>query len=282
MIRDVDRASLYNAPINLWVEDALTRSYLGSLWQNDPSVKFLIGGGHRGVAAIVEDARQVGYTNVFGLVDRDFGESNFAKWSDPSSDIRVFVLPVFEIENYLLDGAALVGCPVAAKGLLATTIDQKLVERTLELLDWVSICRVVFDLSRQAGEEFPRYPSQNAFSSQNPSHVDPVDWLLQTDWVRQTLPALCQINEESLRKRYENSLRSARSHRTDDRWRREFPGKEILRHVRGIVYPGKTGTSIASLEQDLAKSVAEWQVTEDNVPNDLTDLLTALKQRAGV
>jgi hypothetical protein len=57
--RDVARASLYTAPINLWVEDELTRAYLDAVW-NSPAVKFLIGGGNEGLQAIVNDAERAG------------------------------------------------------------------------------------------------------------------------------------------------------------------------------------------------------------------------------
>ena len=64
MPRDVARAALYRGSINLWVEDALTREYLSTLW-NDSSVLFLVGGGNEGVQAIVKDAEEAGFANVF-------------------------------------------------------------------------------------------------------------------------------------------------------------------------------------------------------------------------
>ena len=72
---DVARAGLYRGVINLWVEDALTREYLSTLW-NDSSVLFLVGGGNEGVRAIVKDAEEAGLTSVFGLTDRDFRPTN--------------------------------------------------------------------------------------------------------------------------------------------------------------------------------------------------------------
>ena len=103
---DVSRASLYRAPINLWVEDELTRAYLSAVW-NSPAVAFFIGGGNEGVRAIVKDAEESGFTNVFALIDRDFRQTNKPGWSDPKKTSRTFVLPVHEIENYLLDAGAL-------------------------------------------------------------------------------------------------------------------------------------------------------------------------------
>src|SRR4051812_45345989 len=101
MPRDVARATLYRGTINLWVEDELTRAYLSEIW-NDPGITFLIGGGNEGVRAIVQDAEETGYHNVFALTDRDFRPSNRAGWLDPNKTFRTFILPVHEVENYLI------------------------------------------------------------------------------------------------------------------------------------------------------------------------------------
>ncbi len=100
---------LYGGQINLWVEDDLTRTYLNALW-NDPAVKFLIGGSYQGVLAILKDAEDAGYSNVFGVVDGDHGRSNHMNWSKPGKSSPRFILPRHEIENYLLDTPALEGC----------------------------------------------------------------------------------------------------------------------------------------------------------------------------
>ena len=85
MPRDVARDALYSGQVNLWVEDALTRAYLDGLW-NDSAVKFLIGGGRDGVGAILKDAEDTGYTNVFGVIDRDFQPSNRGRLDEPGQD----------------------------------------------------------------------------------------------------------------------------------------------------------------------------------------------------
>ena len=106
MTRDIARASLYRGAINLWVEDELTRAYLAEVW-NDPSIAYFIGGGHDGVNAIVHDAEKDGCRNVFAVIDRDNRPSNHKDWLTSGKTFRTFVLPVHEIENYLLDSAAL-------------------------------------------------------------------------------------------------------------------------------------------------------------------------------
>ena len=119
---DVARDALYSGQINLWVEDNLTRDYLSTLW-NGTDVKFLIGGGRDGVSAMAKVADDAGYVNVFGLVDRDHGRSNHAKWAVPGCTFRRFILPSHEIENYLLDTPALEGSRFNTNKLTCDQID---------------------------------------------------------------------------------------------------------------------------------------------------------------
>src|SRR5690348_16926309 len=107
MPREVARAALYRGIINLWVEDELSREYLSKIWNTPPDVFFLIGGGNEGVNAVVKDAESAGFPNVFGLIDCDFRPTNRIHWNAPAKTFRTFVLPVHEIENYLLDPQAL-------------------------------------------------------------------------------------------------------------------------------------------------------------------------------
>ena len=153
MPRDVARAGLYRGSINLWVEDALTREYLSTLW-NDPSVFFLVGGGNEGVRAIVKDADEVGFANVFGLTDRDFRPTNKPGWNDPNRTFRTFVLPVHEIENYLLDSRSLRSSLFNNRGLSETDI-QTIIEEAAGRLCWWAACReVVAELKRRFREPF--------------------------------------------------------------------------------------------------------------------------------
>jgi hypothetical protein len=106
MVRDVARAGLYHGTINLRVEDKLTHEYLSALWNSPTDVRFLIGGGNEGVKAIIKDAESAGFSNFFGLIDRDFRPSNYDYWNSPGKTFRTFVPRAHEIENYLLESAA--------------------------------------------------------------------------------------------------------------------------------------------------------------------------------
>ena len=105
MSLDVARAGLYRGSINLWVEDALTRETCRSLEMMQASGSWWAAETRE--SAIVKDAKDAGFGNVFAVTDRDFRDSNQSEWDNPARSFRTFILPVHEIENYLLDPAAL-------------------------------------------------------------------------------------------------------------------------------------------------------------------------------
>jgi len=105
-------------PIVLWVEDRSTREYLSTVWQpEDQLFQLLIAGGNATVVAVVHDQREAGYEHVFGLADRDFGESNHDRWQNPQSGLAVFKATALEVENHLLNWEALAGCSENVKRL---------------------------------------------------------------------------------------------------------------------------------------------------------------------
>ncbi len=157
MARDVARPSLYRAPINLWVEDELTRDYLDAIW-NSSSVAFLIGGGNEGVQAIVNDAEKAGYPNVFAVIDRDFREADKASWTNPNKTSRRFVLPAHEIENYLLDADALAASRFNNMGKTAVEINEMMATAASRLCWWAACRDVVAELRRRFRQDFMTGP----------------------------------------------------------------------------------------------------------------------------
>lgn len=95
----IDLPKLYRRAINVWVEDALTSEYLCDVWR-DPKVLCLISGSTDSIPPAVHDARRNHLKNVFGVADRDFNDTNYSRWANP--DVSVFVLPVREVENYVI------------------------------------------------------------------------------------------------------------------------------------------------------------------------------------
>jgi hypothetical protein len=278
MPRSVARASLYRAPINLWVEDELSREYLAAVW-NDPAVAFFLGGGNEGVRAVVEDAGNAGFRNVFALIDRDFRPTNKPGWIDPNKTFRTFVLPVHEMENYLLDAKALAGIRFNNLGRTSAEIVGKMNQVAGRLCWWAACRDVVAELRRRFRSEFipdPRYPPVDT-EVEAQRHICNSPWFLKlaSEAGRTTVPDVHRLLSDG--------HTEATAQLADGRWRVEFAGKEILRGVGSWIcdrtkIPHQYSSS-AEFDADLAKEVAAYQVRNKQVPPDLTDLLSALKRR---
>jgi hypothetical protein len=277
--KDVARASLYRGKINLWVEDELTRAYLSAVW-NTPDVTFLIGGGNEGVRAIINDAEKAGFANVFAVVDRDFGETNKSKWLDLKKTPRPFVLPVHEIENFLLDAAALSASRF--NNLVKTEAEiETMMNARASQLSWWAACRdVVAEFRTRFRKEFLADPNPEINSEAKAQiHVCESLWYkkLAQEVGRSTIPDVHRLLVDA--------HVVANQCLSDGRWREEFAGKEILRDVESrICHRPKLDSSgskqaPADFDQDLAKEVGAWQRANDKVPSDLAELLEALQQR---
>ncbi len=279
MPSDVGREALYNGPINLWVEDPLTRAYLDALW-DDPAVKFLIGGGHDGVRAIIRDAEDAGFRNVFGLIDRDYHRSNRVDWLVPGRAFRTFILPVHEIENYLLHTAALEGCRYNTHRRTVAEIDAFLVAEATRRCWWAA-CRDVVALIRDRfRDHFVNDPTTPPVKDE----ATAFDHIRHSDWFRELPRKSATMTEPHIhRLLLRMHARSARLI-ADGGWRVEFAGKEIVREIGNRIFnrtiaPRSYRPSKAEFDADLAKTVADWQVAHDAIPPDLSDLLSALKAR---
>jgi hypothetical protein len=176
--QDVSRASLYRGAINLWVEDELTHAYLSEVW-NSPAVAFFIGGGNEGVRAIVKDAEESGFPNVFGLIDRDFRRTNNRGWSDPNKTFRTFILPVHEIENYLLESRALAAIALNNLGNTAAEVEAILNAAAARLCWWAACRDVVAELRLRFREGFVGDPGCDV-DSESRAH----DHICKSDWFR--------------------------------------------------------------------------------------------------
>jgi len=277
MPRDVARAGLYRGSINLWVEDALTREYLSTLW-NDSSVLFLVGGGNEGVRAIVKDAEESGFTSVFGLTDRDFRPTNKPAWNDPSRTFRTFVLPVHEIENYLLDSRALSASRFNNRGLSETDI-QAIIEEAAGRLCWWAVCReAVAELKRRFREPFVRDPPCTLNS-----HSAAKDHICNSPWFQKLAAESARTKASDVDQLLNDSYQEAQNRLIDGTWRIDFAGKEIFHEIGNRIFDRtkNRGYSPTPMEFDidLAKDIAVSQVASSSVPIDLVDLRAALKSR---
>jgi len=278
MARDVARAPLYPGLINLWVEDDLTREYLSALWGDDPDVFFLVGGGNEGVRAVVEDARTAGFSNVFGLTDRDFRPTNKPRWNDPGKTFRTFVLPVHEIENYLLDPAALHASRLNNRALTESQIDGHLNAAAARLCWWEACREVIAEVKHRFRDEFVPDPPRTLSS-----HAEASDHVCKSTWFSKLASECAKTSAPEIEQLLTASHSQALQQIQDATWRVDFAGKEVFHDIGSRICDRTTirGYSPTALEFDidLAKDVAASQVASASVPIDLVDLLSALKSR---
>ncbi len=281
MARDVARAALYRGIINLWVEDELTREYLSAVWNNPPDVFFLIGGGNEGVSAVLKDAESAGYPNVFGIIDRDFRPTNRDDWSAGGKTFRRFVLPVHEIENYLLDPEALAASRLNTLGKTGAEIEKYLIEAASRLTWWAACRRVVAKLKARFREQFVPDPPCGTIADESAA----LNHIRQSGWFRKLSHEAGRSTESDVGKLLSAAHRLASFQLKRGSWREDFAGKEIYHDVGSRIcnrnHRSLRGYQPTQVEFDiaLAKDVAAEQVANNQVPHDLVDLLAALRFR---
>jgi hypothetical protein len=275
--RDVDRASLYRAPINLWVEDELTRAYLDVPW-NRPDIAYLIGGGFEGALGSANDAKKAGCSNVFAVIDSDFRRTNKPDWMDPDKTFQRFILPGHEIENYLLDPRALAASRF--NNLKKTDVEiESMMTAVAKRLCWWAACRdEVARLRKRFREGFMSDPSCAVCSEDEArNHI------CQSRWFQSLAQKAAQTTEadihQSLSDFYERAIQSL----ADGSWKVQFSGKEVLHDVQSRICHlpriPQYNPKPAQFGEDLAKEVGAWQRDNGAVPADLAELLVALQQR---
>ncbi len=269
----------YRGVINLWVEDTLTRDYLRKVWEDDPAVVFYVGGGNDGVRAVLREAKVAGIKNVFALIDRDLNTSNRSDWDRPGTTIRRFVPSRHEIENYFLAADAIAGCSLNTGGRIATDIRTRMHQRAKELAWWMACRCVIAEVNQAAFAGFPAHPQCPPVVDQTTSE----EYILALPWWTHIANYSSSLTDVSLRAKLMAHHATVTSWLGNDQWTVEFPGKELFHHVSGWVYTNPPpGGSPALNRSDLVKSIGKWQAENAHVPQELADLLAALKKLAGV
>jgi hypothetical protein len=280
MILDVGLSELYRGKANVWVEDAITRTYLKECWSDDPDVLFLIAGGNEHVWAILKHAEEHGYTNVFGIADRDFRESNHPHWFNLAKNFRCFVPTVHEVENFLLDAPALTGSVTNTDGRTLQQIDDRLKARAGQLAWWMACRTVIMQIRAEFREGFLEHPKC--------PHVTDLPTaekcILTHPWYQQLAARTATITTAGVITARLNTAHAATTTQlADGSWRHEFSGKELFRDVRGWVYTKPPApASPSELDADVARAVAQWQVANGAVPMEIVELRQAIRQRAGL
>ncbi|MBN2207916.1 MAG: hypothetical protein JW759_01270 [Candidatus Coatesbacteria bacterium] len=262
----------------VWVEDVLTKEYLRVLWQ-DPKIAFAVAAGRDAVSSLTTDARSGSDArkNVFGIRDRDFGDTNFPDWKP---DTCIFTLPRYEIENYLLDWDALAGC--AGEGLRrsAAEIERRVKKRATALTWWASCKRALLDLRMELTGSFPADPTQDEITDR----ASALNYVLKTnDWHGHVCGLLttnlANYSVANNLSKYHGEIKQTIN--AGD-WPETFPGKPLLREARSYVRGAKGALTPEEADVDLAKAVANWQVDHKQQPADLMTLRDCVIKRTGL
>ena len=258
----------------------MTRDYLRAVWADPIEIAFVLGGGNDGVRSIVRSFEEEGFPNVFGVIDRDFQQAGRADWSNPAKTFRTFVLPVHEVENYLLDAHALQASPYQNRRLAAAAIETRMSNKANQLCWWAACRETIAEMKRRFRDPFIPDPTQ-AVSDEASARAH----ICGSTWFTKFAVEAGRSTAADIHALLSNNHAAATGRLLDGRWREDFAGKEILRDVAGWIcdrtqiprFPARD----ADFYSDLAKGVASWQVVNGVVPADLIDLLAALRARIG-
>lgn len=273
-----DLIGLYRSfPAYLWVEDEETRTYLEAVWTGESLIKILVAGGHGHIHAVVNAARNDWNAHVFGFRDRDFGESNQDRWTDPS--VTVMTASVVEIENYLLlDSEPIAACDVNTKGLSAAQVDAALHELATPLTWWMSCRHTITKIRDDIMRNFIEHPSREKVRSQK----DAEDAILASAWWKEVLPAFqpkwpgqAAITASLVKHQadYQAMLQSGD-------WRREFSGKEILRDLTARIWTERRPPDPEG-RLGLIQAIGKEQLKRRQVPREIEQLRLAIRRRIG-
>lgn len=272
------RQLLTERPIVLWVEDAVTRVYVESVWQDDDSLfQILVAGGSASVSAVVHDLRGQGYGHVFGFADRDFGVGNVNSWDNPASTIETFRPSRYELENFLLDWPALEGCRENRRfSRTAGQIQERATEQAERMVWWMACRRVLSDYWRRLVGTFPQDPKVPHITNQAEAET----YLLthQRWWPALSAVILHIQDREQVVRDLVQAHEVHGEQIKDGTWIDEFSGKEVFRSLRGYLFNEVYGSD-ELMDMDLAKSVGQWQFTHERVPREIRHLKAALKAR---
>jgi Protein of unknown function (DUF4435) len=277
MITVAHMSSLYSAAqIVLWVEDTFTRDYLRKVWGEPPEIAFFIAGGSSSIRTIVQAAERERIRHVFGLVDRDFGKTNYDRWTENTAS-RVFTIPRHEMENYCLDAAAIQACGLNNRNRNIAEIGNELRRSAEEQQSWLACRRVLSGIRETVLEGFPEHPIRQEVRTID----DAIGFIVNSEWFvglsdrvgRRTTP-------EAIREGLDRAMTDLSNSLATGDWLSVFSGKEIFRQIRTFVY--QPPQNPASPDNDFAKAIGQWQYDNRRIPDELHELRLALRGRVGL
>jgi hypothetical protein len=278
-MRTAHFTALYTPPVVVWVEDELTRDYLEALWA-DGRFRIAPAGNAGGVGAMVGDALADHLSHVFGVCDRDFRPSNHAAWGLPN--IFVFRVPAHEIENYLLDPAAIESCVYNTAARTVPEIDNELMNIANSMVCWMACRTVISEIRERFFSDFIAHPKLANVGNlvQARDSIANDSWYTNLQVRANTILPVAQI-DVMLNAAHMAMLADIAS----GNWRLTFSGKELFQAIHRFVYPHavQIPPQPTGVQRDVevAKAVAARQV-HLGIPPDLTDLYQTIKIRRGL
>ncbi len=255
-----------NPPIKVYVEDALTKEYLSIIWADSLSaLNIKVAGNVFAVRSLVA------YENAdkqacWGIVDRDY------RWDAPTSKNNIFTLSKHEIENYLLDAKAISQSDFNAKQKLSedaiqTRIDTFIIDNKF----WFACCYLLSKLNLLVTQDFPPNPNRTIILDTQAI----LRYINDSGYHQSVSEKLQTIDPKLIASHVSDIVKEIEQVYIDDEQHDLFPGKEVFRDIRGTL-PGSNYADKLTMDIDLAKEIAVYQVKANRIPVELTSIKNSM------
>jgi hypothetical protein len=149
-------------------------------------------------------------------------------------------------------------------------------------LTWWAACRrVVAELKGRFRDPFVPDPPCGTIVDE----ASALDHICTSSWFLKLKQEADRTGQQDVSLLLSGAYQDAQSQLSDGSWSTEFAGKEIYRDVGSRVCDRNDPAlrhyrpSQVEFDIDLAKDIAAWQSANNRVPQDLVDLLAALRAR---
>ena len=260
------------AKVHVWVEDDVSKSVLELLW-NDARIRLHVAGDARKASLAVDVTSEGAPAVVVAVLDRDFRTPKPDAWSDPGT--KLLYLESHEVENLLLDFDAL----AAVSNRRREEVERVTREAAEGLLWWAACCASLATLRKGVPHLLPRPPAIGAVTTLGQA----VDHVAAPDGLPAHQKALREIDRERITDVVRGHGRELNAELETDAWKKSFPGKQIMHHIRSRLPTLDTAGKSSPRERDLdlAKRLAR-EMGRSSVPDEAKRLRTALLHRAGL
>jgi hypothetical protein len=146
-------------------------------------------------------------------------------------------------------------------------------------MDWWMACRqVLADLRTETVRDFPSHAVVH-------SQAEAEQLICNSGWYTNLPGFAAAINAAGeISRRLTVAHATASADLGNGRWRTTFSGKVLVRELHYWLYtpPAGTSPSAGERDRDLARSVARWQSTNNQVPVEVRELRDCLRRRVGL